>query len=43
MYVWNTPGNLYVSGRIAANENYTLWFLMFVKSTSGSVAVFVVD
>ena len=26
MYVWNTQGNLYVSGRIAANENHTLWF-----------------
>ena len=26
MYVWNTQGNLYVSGRLAANENHTLWF-----------------
>ena len=36
MYVWNTQGNLYVSGRLAANENHTLWFLMFIKSTGGS-------
>ena len=26
MYVWNTQGNVYVSGRFAANENHTLWF-----------------
>ena len=25
------------------NENHTLWFLIFVKSTGGSVAVYVVD
>ena len=34
---------LYVSGRLTANENHTLWFLIFVKRTSGSVAVYVVD
>ena len=31
MYVWNTQGNLYVSGRLAANENHTLWFLRLLK------------
>ena len=30
---------LYVAGRLNANENYTLWFLIFVKSTGGSVAM----
>ena len=34
---------LYVAGRQTANENHTLWFLIFVKSTGGSVAVYVVD
>ena len=34
---------LYVAGRLTANENHTLWFLIFVKSTRGSVAVYVVD
>ena len=34
---------LYVAGILAANENHTLWFLIFVESTSGSVAVYVVD
>ena len=42
---------LYVAGRLTANENGTLrfqqpitwWFLIFVKSTGGSVAVYVVD
>ena len=38
-------GTLNVAGRLAANENHTLWFLIFVKSTDGSVnvAVYVVD
>ena len=30
---------LYVAHSLAANETRTLWFLIFVKSTSGSVAV----
>ena len=30
---------LYVAGRLTANENHTLWFLI----TGGSVAVYVVD
>ena len=30
---------LYVADSPAANETHTLWFLIFVKSTSGSVAV----
>ena len=34
---------LYVAGRLTANENHTLWFLIFVKSTGGSVTVYVVD
>ena len=38
-----TQDTLYVAGSLAANENRTLWFLIFVKSTSGSVAVYVVD
>ena len=33
---------LYVAVILAANENHTLWFLIFVKSTSGSVVVYVV-
>ena len=33
----------YVADSLAANETYTLWFLIFVKSSSGSVAVYVVD
>ena len=38
-----TQNTLYVAGRLAANENHTLWFLVFVKSTGGNVAVDVVD
>ena len=34
---------LYVAGRLIANEKHTLWFLIFVKSTSGSVALYVID
>ena len=34
---------LYVADSLAANETHTLWFLMFDKSTGGSVAVYVVD
>ena len=34
---------LYVAGRLTANENHNLWLLTFVKSTSGSVAVYVID
>ena len=34
---------LYVADSPAANETHTLWFLIFVKSTRGSVAVCVVD
>ena len=34
---------LYVADSLAANETRTLWFLIFVKSTIGSVAVYVVD
>ena len=35
---------LYVADSLAANETHTLWFLIFVvKSTSGSVDVYVVD
>ena len=34
---------LYVAGRLTVNENHTLWFLIFVKSTGGSVVVYVVD
>ena len=34
---------LYVADSLAANETHTLWFLIFVKSSSGSVAVYVVD
>ena len=34
---------LYVADSLAANETHTLWFLIFVKSTGGSVAVYVVD
>ena len=34
---------LYVAGRLIANEKHTLWFLIFVKSTSGSVAHYVID
>ena len=33
----------YVADSPAANETHTLWFLIFVKSTRGSVAVCVVD
>ena len=33
----------YVADSLAANETHTLWFLIFVKSTGGSVAVYVVD
>ena len=39
----STPKCLYAAGRLTANENHTLWFLIFVKSTGGSVAVYVVD
>ena len=35
--------NLYVADSLAANETHTLWFLIFVKNTSASVAVYVVD
>ena len=38
-----TQYTLYVADSPAANETHTLWFLIFVKSTSGSVAVYVVD
>ena len=34
---------LYVAGRLTASENHTLWFLIFVKSTGGSVAGYVID
>ena len=34
---------LYVADSLAANETHTLWFLIFVKSTGGSIAVYVVD
>ena len=34
---------VYVADSVAANETHTLWFLIFVKSTSGSVAVYAVD
>ena len=34
---------LYVAERLTVNENDTLRFLIFVKSTGGSVAVDVVD
>ena len=34
---------LYVADSLVANETHTLWFLIVVKSTSGSVAVYVVD
>ena len=34
---------LYVADSLAANETHTLWFLIFVKRTSGRVAVYVVD
>ena len=34
---------LYVADSLAANENHTLWFLIFVKRASGSVPVYVVD
>ena len=34
---------LYVADSLAADENHTLWLLIFVKSTRGSVAVCVVD
>ena len=37
------PDTLYVAGRLTANENHTLWFLIFFKITGGSVAVWVVD
>ena len=33
----------YTVGRLTANENHALWFLIFVKSFGGSVAVYVVD
>ena len=33
----------YVAASLAANETHTWWFLIFVKSSSGSVAVYVVD
>ena len=33
----------YVAASLAANETPTWWFLIFVKSSSGSVAVYVVD
>ena len=33
----------YVADSLAANETHTLLFLIFVKSSSGSVAVYVVD
>ena len=33
----------YVAASLAANETHTLCFLIFVKSSSGSVAVYVVD
>ena len=34
---------LYVADSLATNENHTLWFLIFVKSTSSNVAAYVVD
>ena len=34
---------LYVADSLAANETHTLWFLIFVKSTGGSVALYVID
>ena len=34
---------LFVADSLAANENHTWWLLIFVKSTRGSVAVYVVD
>ena len=34
---------LYAAGRLSAIENHTLWFIIFVKSTGGSVANYVVD
>ena len=34
---------LYVAGSLAANENQSSWFLIFVQSTSGSVPVYVVE
>ena len=34
---------VYIADSPAANETHTLWFLIFVKSTRGSVAVCVVD
>ena len=34
---------LFVADSLAPNENHTLWLLIFVKSTRGSVAVYVVD
>ena len=34
---------LCVAGRLTANENHNLLFLILVKSTGGSVAVNVVD
>ena len=33
----------YVADSLAANETHTLWFLIFVKSAGGSVAVYVVE
>lgn len=38
-----TQDTLYVAGRMAGIENLTLWFLIFVKITSGSVALYAVD
>ena len=34
---------LYVADSVAAHETHTLWFLILVKSTSDSVAVYAVD
>ena len=34
---------LYAADSPAANETHTLWYLIFVKSRSGSVAAYVVD
>ena len=33
---------LYVAGRQTVDENPTVWFLIFVRSTGGSVAVNVI-
>ena len=34
---------LYAASRLSVIENHTLWFVIFVKSTGGSVANYVVD